>query len=80
MTGIIVFIKLHPTTFALGAYYLMSAAVGALPMPDATSHVFYKWFFTFSNTLAANVTRAFSAKLPGASVPPVATPPVVPAP
>jgi len=69
MAGLIAFIKLHPTTFALGGYYLMSAAVGSLPMPDANSHVFYKWFFTFSNTLAANVTRAFATKLPGAPTP-----------
>jgi len=64
MTGLLAFIKLHPTMISLMLYYVMSAAIGSLPMPDATSHVFYRWFFGFANTLAANVTRAFASKLP----------------
>ena len=64
MTGILAFLKLHPTAASLVAYYVMSAAIGSLPMPDANSHVFYRWVFSFANTLAANVTRAFASKLP----------------
>ena len=71
MAGLIAFIKLHPTAFVLGLYYVVSAAVGSLPMPDANSHIFYRWFFQFSNTVAANVTRAYASKLPGV-VPPQA--------
>lgn len=70
MNGIILFAKAHPTALALGAYYVMSAAIGSLPMPDTSSHVFYRWFFSFANTLAANVTRAFANRLPPAAEPP----------
>lgn len=58
------FIVAHPTSFVLGLYYVTSAGIGALPMPDATDSKFYRWFFQFSNTLSANVTRAYAAKLP----------------
>jgi hypothetical protein len=74
MTGLIAFIKLHPTAFTLGLYYMVSAAVGSLPMPDAESHKFYRWFFQFSNTLAANVTRAYASKLPNLTPPSVDKP------
>jgi hypothetical protein len=47
----------HQTAFALGGYYLASAFVGSLPMPDDKSSTFYHWFFTFANTLAANLSR-----------------------
>ena len=57
----------HQTIVALVAYYIISAAIGALPAPAADSGNFYKWFFQFSNTLAGNLTRAFSSKLPGGS-------------
>jgi hypothetical protein len=64
MTGLITFIKLHPTAFVLGLYYFVSAFVGSLPMPGADSSMFYRFFFQFANTLAANVMRAYSSKLP----------------
>lgn len=64
------FLQAHPTAASLVAYYVVSAAVGSLPMPDATSHKFYRFVFSFANTLAANVTRAFASKLP-ATVEPV---------
>ncbi len=67
--NILDFLKAHPTMVTLALYYVMSAAVGSLPMPDANSHMFYRWFFQFSNTLAANVARAYAAKLPGALAP-----------
>lgn len=40
-----------------------SAAIGALPAPTAQSKPFYRWFFSFSNTLAANFVRAFGPKV-----------------
>ena len=58
------FISAHPTTFILLSYYVASAAIGALPMPDATDSKFYRWFFQFANTVSANVTRAYASKLP----------------
>jgi hypothetical protein len=64
MTGLIAFIKSHPTAFVLGLYYFASAFVGSLPMPAANSSMLYRFFFQFSNTLAANVMRAYSSKLP----------------
>lgn len=52
------------TVLVLFAYYVSSAAVGALQAPDASSGKFYRWLYVFMNTLAANVTRAFATKLP----------------
>jgi len=62
--SIVVFIQAHPTTSTLVAYYIVSGAIGSLPMPDQQSSKFYRWFFQFSNTLASNITRAYAAKLP----------------
>jgi len=61
------FLAAHQTIAALVSYYVISAAIGALPAPAAASGNGYKWFFQFSNTLAGNLTRAFSNKLPGGS-------------
>ena len=63
MTQIMAFLTAHQTVAALVAYYVISAGIGALPAPVATSGDFYKWFFSFSNTLAGNLSRAFSSKL-----------------
>jgi hypothetical protein len=38
-------------------YWLLTASIGALPMPDTTSSKFYGWFFKMSNTFAANISR-----------------------
>jgi hypothetical protein len=68
----------------VGSYYTFAAAVGAMPSPDSTSGKFYAWFFKFSNTLAANLTRAAQGKIPGMDVMPEPKPEtlnaVVPAP
>lgn len=65
MQSLIGLVQAHPTTFALVGYYVVSAAISSLPAPSAESHQFYRWFFQFSNTLAGNLNRAFSSKLPG---------------
>lgn len=65
MTSAWTFIAAHQTIAALAAWYVTSAAVGSLPMPDTNSSKFYRWFFQFSNTLAANISRAWASKLPG---------------
>ena len=58
------FLALHQTISTLVSYYILSAAVGSLPAPQPDSGLFYQWFFKFSNTLAGNLARAFSSKLP----------------
>jgi len=69
MTQLLSYISAHQTLFALAGYYVLSAGVGSLPMPDASSGKFYRWFFQFSNTLGANITRAYASKLPKESPP-----------
>lgn len=50
---------------AVAVYWVFSAAVGSLEAPTEKSSGFYRWAFKFLNTLAANVARAFSSKIPG---------------
>lgn len=54
----------------IAGYWFMSAAIGALPMPDTSSSKFYAWFFKMSNSFAANVSRAAAGKIPGSDNPP----------
>lgn len=55
------FVSAHSTTIAVvAAYYIMSAAIGSMPAPTAQSKPLYLFFFKFLNTLAANLTRAYS--------------------
>lgn len=63
MSGIWAYLQAHPTTSTLGVYYILSAAIGALPAPQAQSGMFYNWIFKFANTLGGNLTRAFAAKV-----------------
>ena len=51
------FVMDHQTTATLVGYYLFAAFVGALPMPDEDSTKLYRFFFSFFNTLAANISR-----------------------
>ncbi|GEM_PF-3151539 len=49
------------------AYWVYSAAVGAMPMPQPGGSGFYKWAFAFLHGVAGNVNRALVAmKVPGA--------------
>jgi hypothetical protein len=49
------------------AYWVFSAAVGALPMPQEGGHAFYRWAFAFLHGISGNVSRALIAlKVPGA--------------
>jgi len=77
MNTLIAMYHAHPALWTLGGYYVLSAAIGNLPMPDATSGKGYRWFFGFSNALAANVARAMASRLPKdvtIQAPPAATP------
>ena len=51
----------------VGLYWFLTAAIGALPMPDSTSSKFYGWFFKMTNSFAANLSRAAAGKIPGTS-------------
>ena len=51
------FLVQHRTSASLIAAYVYSSFIGALPMPDDKSGKFYHWFFVFTNTLAANLSR-----------------------
>lgn len=63
----------HPvvmSAISIGFYHVASAFVGSLEMPDATSGKFYRFFFAFSNRLAANYARASASNGPaGAQLP-----------
>lgn len=51
----------HPvamTSLTLAAYHVASAFVGSLEMPDSSSGKFYRFFFAFTNALAANYARS----------------------
>ena len=67
MNTIIAYIQAHPTAFALIAFYVGSAFIGSLPAPEVNSSKFYQFLFKFLNTLGANLTRAYSSRLPIAS-------------
>jgi len=90
MSTVWAYISAHQTIFALGSYAVLSAAISSLPMPDNTSSKFYRWFFQFSNTIAANLARVSasfrtkSQQAPAgadpAAVPVAANPPAPPKP
>jgi hypothetical protein len=55
--------KWHPALVSLVGYYIVSSGISSLPSPTVTSSMFYLWFFKFSNTLAANLARAYSTQI-----------------
>ena len=62
-----------PATMSLlsvGAYHVGSAFVGALVMPDTTSSKLYRFFFAFTNALAANYARSKASVGPAGEQPP----------
>jgi hypothetical protein len=67
MVNVLTWIEAHGGE-AMAAYYIFSAAIGNLEAPDATSSKGYRWFYGFSNTLAANLKRAFATKLPSGAL------------
>jgi hypothetical protein len=51
----------------LGAYWVFSAAIGAMPTPQQDSSRVYVWAFRFGHGLSGNLNRAAVAlKVPGA--------------
>ena len=59
MNAIWNFIMQHQVTFSLGAAYVWSAVISALPAPTGASSMFYQFVFKFLNVLAANITRSY---------------------
>lgn len=56
------FFHAHPFVLPV-AQWIFTAAVGALVAPTATSSDFYQWFFKFTNTIAANLARAYNTNV-----------------
>lgn len=55
-------IQQHPTMWALGAWYVFSAAISALPMPKADAPQIYSWAFAFLHTVAGSIGRVMAMK------------------
>ena len=55
----------HPGVL-LGMYWVFSAGISAMPMPDDKSGGFYKWLFVFLHTVAGSIARAIATKNAGA--------------
>jgi len=75
MNTILNSIHTHPTYWALGAYYLFSNAVSALPTPAQGNNGAYRWLFDFSHGLAGNISRIVATRYPQAATGSVATKP-----
>lgn len=65
MQTVLSLIEAHPTISALVAYYVVSAAIGAMPAPAATDGRGYQFLFKFLNTIGGNLTRAFNTYVEG---------------
>lgn len=52
----------------VASYWLLSNAIGSMPLPDGTEGhpKLYAWFFKTANGFAANLSRAAAGKIPGA--------------
>ena len=46
-------------------YYLLMAAINALPKPTEGNSPFYHWFFVFANIFAASLNRMAAARRTG---------------
>ena len=61
----IAFITQHQFWAAVAGYWILSAAVSALPEPAGNSSPTYLWLYRFSHTIAGNITTAFGSRIPG---------------
>lgn len=57
------FYETYKIAIWIGGYWVVSAAISALPAPTAQSKPFYQWFFKFANTIGANLARAYSTQI-----------------
>lgn len=52
------------------AYWVFSAAVGAMPTPESNSGMLYRFLFRFMHGLSGNLNRAaLTFKVPGSTNP-----------
>lgn len=61
---IVTSIHAHPAGWTLGAYFLFSNAISAMPSPANTSGGFYRWLFDFSHLMAGNISRIIATRYP----------------
>jgi hypothetical protein len=54
------FLLQHQFWAAVGAYWIFSAAVSAMPEPVSGSGAGYRWLYRFLHTTAGNITTALS--------------------
>jgi len=60
---LIQFFNEHQVLCSLAAGYIWSAFVSALPAPSAQSGPLYRFWFSFFNLLAANISRAQNTRV-----------------
>ena len=57
------FIIQHSTVLGVGAFWVLSAAVSAMPEPMPNGSPGYAWLYKFAHTIAGNLTTAFAGKV-----------------
>jgi hypothetical protein len=62
------FVIQHQFWAAVVAYWVFSAAVSAMPEPDAGAGSGYLWLYRFLHTTAGNITTAFGSRIPGLKI------------
>lgn len=73
MDWLLTSIHAHPAIWAVGTFWVLSAAIGAMPTPDSNKG-FYRWLFDFAHVLSANVARVIATRYPQAIAPPPPNP------
>jgi hypothetical protein len=59
----------HPFWSGVVGYWVFSAAVDGLPVPNGSGNA-YKWLYKFLHNVAGNIFTAFGSKIPGVTAPP----------
>lgn len=59
------FLQQHSFWSAVGGYWILSAAISAMPDPMPNGSPGYLWLFRFLHSIAGNVTTVFGSKIPG---------------
>jgi hypothetical protein len=62
------FLLQHQFWVAVGAYWVFSAAVSAMPEPVSGSGAGYRWLYRFLHTTAGNITTVLGNRMPGLKV------------
>jgi hypothetical protein len=62
------FLLQHQFWFAVGIYWIFSAAVSAMPEPAPAGSPGYLWLYRFLHTTAGNITTVFGSRIPGMKV------------